>query len=346
MSTENVLRVGIVGCGGQGSVLAATVARLDDLHLVACADPDRAAAGRVAATGRDVTTHDSVEGLLGESDVDALLIATPHHVLAPIALAGVQAGKHVMVEKPIGLNEREAAEVEAAAARAGVCCMPGYSFRYGMARHVRALLAAGVTGEIQTIYGTFCCPPLNDGWYAFPESGGGPLLFLGSHVVDLFLWFLDEPVQVSADVRRRADTGADEISAFHIRFASGAVAQGLVTQTAPTPFYMLDVVGRAGRVCLRGANFLQYELEVFSRAQPAYAQPTILRPGIGPDNVAMMFVPELKDFAAAIRAGRPAPITARDGRRVLQVLDGIVQSGRTGAPVALGRPEMAGAALA
>lgn len=335
MADVDILRVGIVGCGGQGSELAIAVTRMDDLRLVACADPDRAAASRLAALGRDVTPHISVDGLLGESEVDVLLIATPHHMLAPTALAALQAGKHVLIEKPIALNAREAAELESAASAAGVHCMSGYSFRYGMAKHVRDLMNANVVGEIKCISGSIGLPAMNDGWRAYPESGGGPLLYVGSHLVDLMLWFLDEPVQVNADVQRRADTGADETTAFRIRFASGALGQGLVTQTAPSFFYSLEILGRAGRLVLRGTNFLQYELEVTSKTVAAYTQPTIIRPRIWWDNVAMMFMPELADFAAAIRAGTPAPVTARDGRRVLEVLDAIAESGRTGVPVPL-----------
>jgi predicted dehydrogenase len=337
MTDQLELRFGIVGCGYQGGALAAAVARIEGLRLAACADPDRAAASRLAATQRDVSIHASVEALLGESEVDAILVATPHHVLAPATLAAIRAGKHVMVEKPIALNAQEAAEIEAAAGRAGVCCMSGYSFRYGMAKHVRDLVNAGVVGEIQAVSGSIGLSPLNEGWDAYPESGGGPLLYVGSHLVDFILWFLDDPVQVSADVRCRADTGADETAAFRIRFDSGAVAQGLVTQTSPSFFYAFEIIGRRGRITLRGVNFLQYELEVTSQAAVAYSEPTLIRPRIWQDNIQMMFVPELADFAAAIRAGQAAPITARDGRRVLQILDAIVQSGQSSVPVVLAR---------
>jgi phthalate 4,5-cis-dihydrodiol dehydrogenase len=329
MDTQSPLRVGIVGCGNQGGALAEAVRRTNALRVVACADPDRAAANRVAAIARDASTHESVEALIGESDVDAILIATPHHVLCPAALAAIRAGKHVMAEKPIGLNEREAAEIEAAARQAGICFMAGYSFRFSMARHVHDLIASGTVGEIQAISGAIGCPPLDDDWIAFPETGGGPLLFLGSHLVDTILWFVgDDLVEVSANVRRRADTGADETSTFQIRFAGGAVAQCIVTQAAPTFFYTIDIHGRAGRVTLRGWNFLQFEIEVSSSANPAYAQPSVIRPRIGRDNIAMMFVPELEEFAHAVREGRQPAITATDGRQVLKVLDAVVEAGR------------------
>ena len=135
--------------------------------------------------------------------------------------------------------------------------------------------------------------------------------------------------------RYRADTGADEISAFQMRFARGGLAQCFVSQAESTYFYELDIHGRTGKIVLRGRNFLQFELEVSSTAVPAFAEPTIIRPGIRRDNVTMMLVPELEEFASAINARRPPMITATDGRRVLKVLDAVIASGRCGQPVVL-----------
>jgi predicted dehydrogenase len=330
------LRTGLVGCGAHGSALAEAIVRSASLRLVACADPDQAAASRAAALTSDVSTHTSIDALLAERDVDAVVIATPHHLLGPIALAALHAGKHVMAEKPIALNEHGAAEVEAAAAKAGVCYMSGYSFRFSMAQYVHNLLAAGAAGEIEAISGSIGLGPMNDGWRAGRETGGGPLLYVGCHLVDLFLWFVgDTPMEVYANVRRRADTGADETSAFQIRFARGATAQGLVTQAASTFWYEIDIVGRAGKITLRGRNFLQFEIEVTSSVLPAYAEPTVIRPDVRRDNITMMLIPELEEFACAIRERRPPAITAADGRCVLRVLDAIVQSGQSGRPVIL-----------
>jgi phthalate 4,5-cis-dihydrodiol dehydrogenase len=336
MSQLRQLRIGIVGCGNQGGALAAAVTRIPGLRLAACADPDQAAASRVAALTPGASTHPSTEALLDESEVDAILIATPHHILAPAALAALAAGKHVMAEKPIALNEREAGEIEAAAQRVGTCYMAGYSFRYSMAKHVHDLLAAGVVGEIQALTGAIGFPPQTAGWTAFPESGGGPLLYVGSHLVDLFLWCAaDEPVEVYGEVRRRADTGADDTTAFQIHFRRGAAAQGLATQAAPAFYYALDIHGRDGRINLRGWNFLQFEIEVISRAVVAYTQPTVIKPSVWRDSIQSMFVPELEAFVQAVREAKPAPITAGDGRRVLKVLDAVAESGRTRHPVAL-----------
>jgi predicted dehydrogenase len=336
MTAQMPLRAGLVGCGQHGSSLAQAIARSPSLRLVACADPDVAAASRAAANGADVSTHVSVEALLAECDVDAVVVATPHHLLAPVALAAIRAGKHVLAEKPIALDAAQAAEVEREVEHAGICYMAGYSFRFSMFRHVHELLAAGAVGEIVALTASIETGPFDAGWTAYPETGGGPLLYVGCHIVDLALWCLeDEPTEVFAHLKRRPDTDADDTTTLQVRFARGALAQCFVTQSASGFWYGVEIRGRKGRVTLRGRNFLQFEIEVSSNALPAYAEPTIIRPSMRRDNIQMMLVPELEEFAAAIRERRPPAITAADGRRVLQLLDAAVESGRSGSPTKL-----------
>src|SRR6266567_3492765 len=120
MINRERLRVGLVGCGNQGGALAQAIIRSDLLRLVACADEDDEAARRTAAQVEQASAHNSIEGLLNASDVDAVVIATPHHLLARHALVAIRLGKHAFVEKPMALDEAEAKEVEFAAASADV----------------------------------------------------------------------------------------------------------------------------------------------------------------------------------------------------------------------------------
>jgi predicted dehydrogenase len=330
MDKPEALRIGLVGCGNHGGALAQAVVRSDNLRLLACADPDTAAARRVAALTDGVSTHESLADLLVAADIDAVLIATPHDVLAPLGLSAIRAGKHLLIEKPMAMDEGQAREVEFAAASAGVTCMVGYSFRYGMARYVQDLLAQGAVGDLRAITGSIGTPKLDSGWIAQPESGGGPLLFVGCHLIDLALWFIsEEPASVWATVQRRPDTGADDTSAIQLEFSDGRLAQFLVTQSAAGFLYDLQVIGSLGSIALRGRNFVQFEVEVYSTALAAYREPTIIRPTMERDHITMMLMPELAEFADAIAHGRPPGITASDGRRVLRVLDAVSESGRT-----------------
>jgi len=331
-----LLRIAIVGCGYHGTALARAVVRSSNLQLVACADPDPAARQAVAAMADGVNSFETVAELLTAEHVDAVLIATPHDALAPTALAAIRAGKHVMVEKPMALNEDQAKEVEFAAASAGVTCMVGYSFRYGMARHVQQLLAQGVIEDVQAITGAIATGAMDDGWVARADSGGGPMLYVGCHLIDLALWFMgEEPTHVWATVHDRPDTGVDESTALTLEFTGRRLAQFLVTQTAPAFFYDIRIVGRTGIIGLRGRNFVQFDIDVQSETHPAYSDPTIIRPAMQRDHITMMLVPELAEFAAAIAENRAPAITATDGRKVLRVIDSAKQSSRTQQPVAL-----------
>jgi predicted dehydrogenase len=337
MDYQARLRVGIVGCGYQGGILAQTVVRGDAWHIVACADPDQAAAARVAAIAGGAAVFASAEELLQCTDVDAIFVATSHDALYECSLAAIQAGKHVLAEKPIGVDEREAAQLEEAVARSNVCYMSGYSFRYFAAwQKVRELLQAGAVGEIQAITGAIGVGPMSGGWKASLNTGGGPLLYVGSHLVDQILWYAaDDPVEVFADIRYRADTRADETATFQIRFARGAVAQGMVTQTAHAGFFSnLNIYGRQGRISLRGAGFA-YEVDVASGALAAYSQPTSIQLPQLEDLRILMHLPQLAEFAQAIRERRQPSCTVTDGRRVLKVLDAFFKSERAGGPVRL-----------
>jgi predicted dehydrogenase len=337
MTEQTRLRVGIAGCGNQGGKMAQVIARTPAFIVTACADPNLDAAAKLAASVGYATFHASADDMLEKADVDMVIVATPHHVLADVSLKAIRAGKHVLAEKPIGMNEREAAQVEAAVAQAGVTYMAGYSFRYiGAWQQVAELVQAGAVGEIQAIMGNFGTVPMLSGWRASPETGGGPLLYLGSHLIDQILWLMqDDPVEVYANVRYRSDTRADETSTFQIGFARGATAQCLVTQAADTFFHNLDIYGRDGRVCLRGDSFPNYEIVVVSNTLPGYFEPTYIRPRLAGGQIGSMHVPQLEEFAQAVREHRQPSITIADGRRVLKVMDAVFASDQTGEPVQL-----------
>jgi predicted dehydrogenase len=342
MGDQQQLRVGLVGCGLHGTNLAQAVARSSSLQLVACADPDESAARRAAGAAASASVHNSAESLLQRAAVDAVLVATPHDELARSCLAAIRAGKHVMVEKPMAMDDAQAREVESAAAAAGVNCMVGYSLRFSTGKYVHELIAAGHIGDVHAVTGAIGIPPMNRGWMSTTEHGGGPLLYVGCHVVDFVFWFTgDAPLSVYAEVRRRADTGTDELSGIQIKLANGGLAQLLVSQTRPAFAYQMHVYGGTGDIGLRGRNLFQAELEVFSSSTPEYREPTTIRPVLRGDAITTMLVPELEEFAQSIAERRAPAITTEDGRRVLQVLDAVGESARRGEPVAIQEVELA-----
>jgi predicted dehydrogenase len=337
MAEQERLRVGIVGCGYQGGVLAQAIAKTGSLQVVACADPDASAADRLASTTGHTAAYASVEELLKHMDVDVVAVATPHHILYEASLAAIHAGKHVLTEKPCGLDEKELAQLEAAVEQRGISFMAGYSFRYFPAlQRISALLSDSAIGEIYAVNGSIGGPPLSTGWRSTPETGGGPLLYIGSHLIDQILWSLnDEPVEVFAQVDYRSDTKADKTSSFQIKCSRGALAHCLVTQESGTPFYHLEFYGRHGYIRMRGAGFFNQIVDVLSTTSSEYAYPTTIAPVHIDDPRMVMHIPQLEEFAGAIRARQQPSVTVKSARRVMRVCDAVAKSSRTGLPVQL-----------
>jgi predicted dehydrogenase len=115
MEQPEQLRIGLAGCGMHGANLAQAVVRSNGLRLVGCADPDTNAAERTANLASDVNIYPTIDALLDSFDLDAVLIATPHDVLAPAALSALRAGKHILLEKPMALSDEQAQDIESAA---------------------------------------------------------------------------------------------------------------------------------------------------------------------------------------------------------------------------------------
>lgn len=335
MEPTKSLRVGLVGCGYQGGIFAQTMQQMESLQLVACADPDQTAAKRVA---NGAPTFADMHDLLREVEVDAVLVATSHDALYECALAAIQATKHVLVEKPMGMDEAEAAQLEEAVAQTGVCCMAGYSFRFLPAlQRVHDLLRSAVIGEVHTVTGVIGVSPLLSGWIASPQTGGGPLLYVGSHLVDEMLWLLgDIPVEAAATIRYRADTHADDTTTFQLQMAHGAVVQGMITQASDGFYNTLDFHGRNGMIALRGVIF-NYTMELTQFKAPDGVQPLLTRFPSVADLRLVAHQRQLAEFVRAVQERRQPAVTVQEGRLVLRVLDAIARSGRTGQPVRLGQ---------
>ena len=324
---SDTLRVGLVGCGGQTRMnLAPAFSRIDSARLVSCADVDEVRARQVADAFGIEAAHDSVAEVTESPRVDAVVVAVPHRYLKDVALSAIGAGKHVFIEKPMGLDAVEGAEVVEAADRQGVVAMVGYCMRYSLSRmYIKSLLDRGAVGDVSFVAAGKGGGPLG-GWLGGPwTEGGGQLFFLGSHLTDQVLWMTgDDAESVSGTVRWNAG-GTDETSAYTVRLKGGAVATFSVSQASGVGYDFVDVFGTRGRV--RG-DWKGDVVTVESRVIPEYAHPTVLRiPG---DNLEEMCYRELAAFVEAARSGARAPIPVSDGLRVLRVLDAVVESSNEG----------------
>ena len=186
-------RVALVGCGLIGrkraDVLAAGVLR------VACDADEGRARALAAAFGAEASTD--WRAVVVRADVDLVIVATSHDVLAEITAAAVASGKHVLVEKPAARRARELDAVAAAAAHSGAKVRVGFNHRYHRAfRQARSIVDAGALGPLTHVrarYGHGGRLGYEKEWRFVPEiSGGGEALDQGVHLIDLARWFLGD----------------------------------------------------------------------------------------------------------------------------------------------------------
>jgi predicted dehydrogenase len=235
-------RLGFAGTGWIGRHRMEALAHSGLADIAAVYEPAADAAQAAAAIAGDATFVETFDQLLS-SKLDAVVIATPNHLHAEQAIAALRSGHAVFCQKPLARNGRETAAVIAAARDADRLLHVDLSYRFttGMQR-IRELVRAGKLGRIYAIEAVFhnAYGPAKSWFYDAALAGGGCLLDLGIHLVDLVLWTLDFPLIVSASghlARRDRQTPAancvEEYAAAQLWLAGDTTVQLACSWHAP-----------------------------------------------------------------------------------------------------------------
>jgi myo-inositol 2-dehydrogenase / D-chiro-inositol 1-dehydrogenase len=204
-SARRTIGLGVIGCGSIAYWVHLRIAKqVRGAALIAAADPDpeaRKRAGRLAG----VPVYERTDDLLSRKDIHAVIVSGPTHLHASLVIAACEAGKHVYLEKPIASSTADGVRVADAVARAGVTVMLGFNRRFHpLYEQARQLIRDGHLGEIRAVQTTFCEPAAPDTmpeWKRHRATGGGVLLDLASHHIDLLRWFLsDEVASIDASI--------------------------------------------------------------------------------------------------------------------------------------------------
>lgn len=230
-----VLRWGVLAPGAIANDWVTTVHRNSDQRVVAVGSRSSERAAAFAAKHGIPRSYDSYEALVGDPEVDVVYIAPPHSEHRALALLAIAAGKHVLVEKPIGLSAAEAREIVVAARAAGVFAMEAMWTRFlPQSIVIRRLLDDGVLGEIGMLSAELGFPvPFDpDGRMYNPRLGGGGLLDLGVYPVWFSHFVLGAPDAVHASGSLGA-TGVDNRAALTLDYPRAQALLG-VSLTALT----------------------------------------------------------------------------------------------------------------
>ena len=319
------LRVAIVGCGLIGRKRAMALA---GARLTVCADLQVERAEALARTVPGAVAVADWRAAVTRSDVDIVVVATVNDSLAGISRAAVEAGKHVLVEKPGGRSVAEVDAVIAAAAAARRLVRVGFNHRYHPAlQKARELFDAGALGEMMFVrgrYGHGARPGYDKEWRADPAlSGGGELIDQGVHLIDLARWFLGEFPTVSGFAHTYFwNMPVDDNAFLLLRTAREQAAFLHVSCTEWKNLFSLEIYGRDAKLQIDGLGG-SYGVERLTFYK--------MLPEMGPPETTMWEYPrgdqswavEFAEFLEDIRLDRqPSPGIA-DARAALVIVEEI-----------------------
>jgi UDP-N-acetyl-2-amino-2-deoxyglucuronate dehydrogenase len=345
---------GIVGCGVIGPTHARAVAGLPNAHLVAVTDLDQGKAKALAGSSGAAWEAD-LGALLARPDIDVVSVCVPSGLHAEVAVQAAQAGKHLVIEKPIDVTVAAADRLLGAAAAAGVglTVISQHRFDAGV-RRLRELTESGRLGRL-TLGEAAVKWYRSQGYYdsgdwrgTWALDGGGALMNQGVHYLDLLCWIMGPVAEVTALCATQAhEIEVEDVALALLRFTSGAV--GLVqAATAVYPGFpeRLEVSGTGGSVVVEGGALRSSELVDERGEVGAYgvaATPTNPDNQDAPADHTAASDPaaladeahraQLADFLAALDQGGQPLVTGEQARADLAVIRAVYDSARLGRPV-------------
>ncbi|HUK98531.1 MAG TPA: Gfo/Idh/MocA family oxidoreductase [Gaiellaceae bacterium] len=318
------VRVGVAGLGYWGPNLARNFDDLAELAWLCDLDPGHRE--RFAARYPAARVTASVEEMLADGTLDAVVVATPvptHYALAKQAL---EAGKHVLVEKPPAMRAAEIDELVELASASDRVLMPGHLLLYhpGVVK-VKELIGSGELGEVLCVYG-------NRQNLGIVRTNENALWSLGVHDLSVILYLLDEdPVVATAQGRDFLTPGVEDVVFCFLRFPSGKIAHMHLSWLDPHKMRKITVVGREKMVVFDDMELERkvtvYEKSPWKRAETYGEWQTrsgdIFIPKISTDEPLRL---ECSHFLELVEGRGDREKVARDGARVVRALEMLTRS--------------------
>jgi phthalate 4,5-cis-dihydrodiol dehydrogenase len=323
-----MINVGIIGAGFWGEKHADAIQQLPGVRLVASNRTNSAALQSFTDKygGRGYTRY---QDLLKDKEVEAVVITTPHHLHTHILVEAAQAGKHILLEKPMAPNLEECDRMIQAAREHSVTFMVGHTNHFvPVYMTVKRLLESGEFGDpvmiVDRTLKRWWAPNRRD-WHLDRDLGGGMWMTIGVHNVDRMVWLTGSRVQsVSAHLDTRFhNQRADDIGSAFLRFENGIAGTAItVGYKTGAPCFDTEIVCTNGLIRVDKMGGISIAQDETWRRLPQNRQ-------VGPDSwmeEAMIF--EWQAFLSAIETGEQPEVTGEFARHIMAVIFAAEQSSK------------------
>ena len=319
------LNIGVIGLGEIGAVHCDALMQISQAKLLAVADIDEARAKQIAQQTGSQPYQDYKE-LLARKDIDAVIIATPDHLHKEPCIHAAQAGKHILVEKPLAMTIEDCEAINEAVAKANVKLMVGFTLRFfPQYQHAKTSLESGELGNLISLFARRT-NLINQAQRL--KGRTGVLFFLGIHDFDVLRWMVGADAKeiycVSAKHDRSPYMVEDETFTT-IRFDNDVIACAhigwCIPEGHPTGFdFKLDITGTKG---LLNLDMVRQGVEKHVSGQTSF--PPMASPLIAED----------RSFVEAILHNQNVSVTGEDGLKAVQMILAALESIKTGKAVRL-----------
>jgi predicted dehydrogenase len=345
------LKVGVIGVGGIASTHFPGWKQSPDAEMVAMADLEESVLNRVAEAHGVTRRYTRPEELIADPEIDIVDICTPNMYHAPLAVAALEAGKHVICEKPLAPTPADIRRMIQARDKSGKLLMTAQHFRFeGTSKALKAEIDTGVLGEVYHARSWMLrrsAAPTRPGFILKEHSGGGPCIDIGVHILDLTLWMMGHPKPVAVSGITQAklahQPGAfsnwggaipsrfdvEEFAAAFVRFANGATlvleVSWLLHHKTTGEDMQMWLYGDKG-----GSHWPSNEILTSDNATRQHKNTQLVNAESGEAHAK-----ECVAFADAVAHGKPSPVPAEQSLDVITILDALYRSAESGREVRL-----------
>jgi len=338
-------RFGLIGCGAIADFHIRAITDLDNARITAVSSRNGDKAGKTGAQVQCEWTTDYRE-LLARNDVDIVAVTTSSGSHAEIGLEVLEAGKHLIIEKPVAMKAADARKMIRTAQARGVTFAVVSQRRFEPQHQLlRRLLDEGALGKlhlIETSVPFFRSQAYYDSasWRGTIDQDGGALMNQGIHSIDLFLWYGGSVSTVYGKIATMAHRmEAEDVGLAIVWFGSGTLGT-IMASTAVQPGFpaTLNLYGERGTVKLSGMDIVHWSVPGFE--QPVIGESASYGGVADPLSIDYRYHRlQLAELLQALDSGRTPLVTGEDGLRSVQLIEGIYESSRLGKEQVIDRPE-------